>query len=103
MSGAQDYVKEDRLQDDTNDNNIRNVGILPDLQPSMFAPAVKVAEEQAKLLKSLSGFVDEKKNEDKITGDWRDLANILDRLFLLVYIILTAVITIVFILMYYLH
>ena len=51
------------------------------------------------MLRNVSKFVESKQIEDDISGEWRDLAFILDRLFLLLYIVLTVMVTILFLLL----
>ena len=50
--------------------------------------------EQNKFLKHL----DDKKREDEINSEWRDLANTMDRFFMLMYSLTTVIVTLVFML-----
>ena len=45
--------------------------------------------EQNRFLKHM----DDKKREDEINSEWRDLANIMDRLFLVIYSLITVIVT----------
>ena len=54
--------------------------------------------EPNKFLKHVDEFIDEKRKEDDINSEWRDLANILDRFFLLLYSLTTLIVTLAFLL-----
>ena len=55
--------------------------------------------DQNRFLKHL----DDKKEEDEINSEWRDLANIMDRLFLVFYSLITVIVTLVFMLQCAIH
>ena len=38
-------------------------------------------------------LLDDKKTEDEINSEWRDLANIMDRLFLVIFLLITVIVT----------
>ena len=54
--------------------------------------------EPNKFLKHVDDFIDDKKQEDDINSEWRDLANIMDRFFLLIYSLTTLIVTLAFLL-----
>ena len=57
------------------------------------------AYEQNRFLKHL----DDKKREDEINSEWRDLANIMDRLFLVIYSLITVIVTLALMLQCAIH
>ena len=54
--------------------------------------------EPNKFLKHVDEFIDDKRREDDINSEWRDLANVMDRFFLLLYSLTTVIVTLAFLL-----
>ena len=98
---AENHLNKDTHTVDYNENNVKNARTLPSPMSEISASTQSLAcsEEQITMLRNVSKFVESKQIEDDICGEWRDLAFILDRLFLLLYIVLTVMVTIVFLLL----
>ena len=47
---------------------------------------------------SIEQYFREKQKEDDINSDWRDVSNLLDRLFMILYVFVTVIVTLVFLL-----
>lgn len=54
--------------------------------------------EQIKYLKTVDDYLDGKRKVDNINSEWRDLANVMDRIFLLIYSLTTFIVTLAFLL-----
>lgn len=54
--------------------------------------------EQIKILKTLDQNMEDKRKAREVNSEWRDLANIMDRIFLLVYSVTTLIVTLAFLL-----
>ena len=99
-AGEENHLTKD-THVDYNENNVKNACTLPSPMPkiSTNTQSLTCSEEQITMLRNVSKFVESKQIEDDICGEWRDLAFILDRLFLLLYIVLTVMVTILFLLL----
>ena len=65
----------------------RKPRVLPGISPGDLS--VKTTNTICKILKRVSDFIDDKRIEDETNSDWRDVAKTLDRLFLLIYSIVS--------------
>ena len=49
-------------------------------------------------LQNIDEYVKDKRKDDEINSEWRDLANIMDRVFLILYCLMTLIVTLAFLL-----
>ncbi len=73
---------------DLSDSNHNNNGALPALP--FRDPMISVLSEQTGYLKTMAQSVKDKSAEDVVNGDWSDIAIIMDRVFLAIYVIVIA-------------
>ena len=104
-AGKENHLMKDTRTTDYNENNVKDARTLPSPMTKFSAnsQSLTCSEEQITMLRNVSKFVESKQIEDDISGEWRDVAFILDRLFLLVYIVLTVMVTILFLLLCAVH
>lgn len=88
-------VSDDRKNQVSDDKPIKNNGLVPGFL--VRDPSLLYLKEQTKQLKSIANHFEGGTQED-VNNEWREISNILDRLFLILYIIITVVTTLAFIL-----
>lgn len=71
-------------------------GVLPSFV--IRDPAIEAIREQTACLQNIEESYAQHKNEDDVNSEWRDLSNILDRVFLIIYVLVTIITTLSFIL-----
>lgn len=61
-------------------------------------PTIEAIRQQTEYVKSIEENYAQQKKEDDVNSEWRDLSNILDRVFLILYLLVTIITTLSFIL-----
>lgn len=61
-------------------------------------PLAEMIKEQTRYVEKIASQVCHQQKEEHVNSEWRDLANILDRVFLILYLLITIVTTLSFIL-----
>lgn len=61
-------------------------------------PTIEAIRQQTEYVKSIEETYAQHKTEDDVNSEWRDLSNVLDRVFLILYLLITIITTLSFIL-----
>ena len=76
--------------------NFKGNGMLPSFLRDNFK--LQALKQQTKHLKTLDDHIYEGKLADNVNSEWRDISNVLDRLFLVLYLLIFVITTLSFLL-----
>ena len=89
-SHQQDMLSRTEVKDARDSQSNRTTALLPHVH--IYESVVKYLDDHTKHLKTISNILEEKKAEDEINGEWKELAETMDKLFLVVYLILSIIV-----------
>ena len=93
-SHQQDMLSRTEVKDARDNQSDRTIVLHPHVH--IYESVVKYLDDHTKHLKTISEILEEKKAEDEITREWKELATTMDKLFLIVYLILSITVFLYF-------
>ena len=72
-------------------HTIKRNNLLPSF--AIRDPVIEALKEQTQCIKDIEGHFSQQKREDDINSEWRDLSILLDRVFLIIYLLINIVTT----------
>ena len=72
-------------------------GLIPGID-SKHDKSKKHSHGNKLYLQNVDDYLNDKRKEEEINSEWRDLANIMDRIFLILYALMTVIVTLSFLL-----